>query len=180
LRKVDISSVKKLPQKTPTTRGYSDEVKEKVLADVMISNDPFGVAKRTQIPYPTVRKWVRESIKAPVLDAIRQQECKTFIKDAWGTITKCLTVIDDKVKDATAKDAAVVIGILVDKILRSSASITVTRETAEEVSNLEHLPDELLDKLIDAVRARDGAQQAAIDTEPVDAELVESEEDEKK
>lgn len=150
MQKIDISALGDVPKKQEEKRGaprYSNEVKERVLAEVMLTHDPFGVAKKANISYVIVKKWVRESIRAPIIDEVRRQQCKTFIKNAWEAIGNGLKVINEKIGEANAKEAAIVVGILVDKVLRASTSVTIEKEVTG--FTLESLPDEALDSLID-------------------------------
>ena len=155
MRKVDISAVGDLPKKVRKDDTYPDEIKERVLAEVMLTNDPYNTALKANIPYKTVRTWVKESIKAPIVDAVRKKECETFVKAAWAIIGKALKVVDKKIEGATAKEAAWIVSILADKALRASVSVTLTRETSTSTfGGLESLPDEVLDAVIDMLRKR--------------------------
>ena len=155
MRKVDISSVGDLPKKVKSRDTYPDEVKEKVLAEVMLTNDPYNTALKANIPYKTVRTWVKESIKAPIVNEVRRKECETFAKAAWKVIAKALKEVDKKIDKATAKEAAWIVGVLADKALRASVSVTLTKETSSSsLGGLENLPDEFLDALVDMMRKR--------------------------
>jgi len=170
MRKVDLSDLTALKGPVREKRSkakYKSETKETVIAEVMLTNDIGATARKANIPYKTVQQWMKERLRTTIVDEVRQQECRDFVKDAWAAIAKGLKVIDEKIKDSTAKEAAVIVGVLVDKVMRASTSITVTKEVATTSLSVENLPDEVIDLLIQRMAGEPPAVE--------DAEFVEGE-----
>lgn len=126
---------------------YTIEEREKVIAEVMLTGDINGTSKRTGIPTVTIRDWLKKRSDDAALEEVRRQQGKQFIREAWSVINEGLKVIRDKLDEATAKEAATIIGILVDKVERLAPTVIGEGRNSEH-DIIEKISDEVLDSLI--------------------------------
>lgn len=119
----------------PGDQQYNPKAKETALAVLDQEGGSYQRAARlTGISAPTLKRW-NDARDPDVLELARNTERENFIKEAWTTINECITELKKKVPDASAKELAIIIGILFDKIAKTEMASTGL--TIEEVKRLE-------------------------------------------
>ena len=131
----------------PGDRHYGTKEKESALAILDQEGGNFQRASRAvNVSAMTLRRW-NDARTPDKVEKARLVERENFIKQAWDTINKCVEELKKKIPDASAKELAVIIGILFDKVAKiETASVGLTIEQIERLeikglsdSDLEHL-----------------------------------------
>lgn len=99
------------------TRGkkYSLEDMERGLAALAVNGSSEAASELTGIPASTLRTWKLQ--QPDEFDELRREKRIPLIDQVWEAAEKALKQTLDKMDSASAKEAAVILGILVDKAL---------------------------------------------------------------
>lgn len=106
------------------TRGkkYSAEDVERGLAALAVNGSSEIASEQTGIPASTLRTW---KLRQPdEFDELRREKRTPLIEELWAGARDAIARIRDQIKEASAKDAAVILGILVEKALLAGGEPT--------------------------------------------------------
>lgn len=87
-------------------KKYSEEVKEKALAMVAISNSISAVAQELGIPRSTLTSWIAEHEEDAAengnasIAELRRKQKENFVNDSWSNIRKSLSLIEERLDKA--------------------------------------------------------------------------------
>lgn len=87
-------------------KKYSEEVKEKALAMVAVSNSIAAVSQELGIPRSTLTSWIAEHEEAAAengtasIAELRRKQKEKFVNDAWSNIRKSLSLIEERLDKA--------------------------------------------------------------------------------
>lgn len=112
---------------------YADETKEKALAMILSETKTISEAARELgIPRTTVFNWLEKSKTDPTylginnyLMQLRQSKREEFIHQAWDIVNLYLEKIarPDSIEKVSVSQAAMIVGLLLDKLTRLSGDI---------------------------------------------------------
>ena len=131
----------------PGDRQYGTKEKESALAILDQEGGNVQRASRVaKVSAMTLKRW-SEARSPDKAEKARLVERENFIKEAWTTINECIKELKKKVPNASAKELAVIIGILFDKVAKietASAGLTIEQIERLEIkglsdADLEHL-----------------------------------------
>lgn len=122
---------------------YTDEDIERGLQALAESGgNATAASKACGIPERTLRDWKRTKF-ADEFAEVRREKRTDFISAVWETAKDALQQVKDKLKDTTAKEAAVITGIMIDKALLLGGEPTeITEQRAKPMIYLPEI-DEL-------------------------------------
>jgi len=98
-------------------RVLSQEFKLEVLAAYTACGSIAATARRHRIRPETVREWIRDPLNADAIDRFRRDLVTEVSAKALALASEALDQVRAKLSDASARDAAVIGGIMVDKVL---------------------------------------------------------------
>lgn len=123
----------------PGDRQYGAGEKESALAILDQEGGNFQKASRiVKVSAMTLKRW-NDARSPDKVEKARLVERENFIKQAWETISQCVEELKKKVPDASAKELAVIIGILFDKVAKietASAGLTIEQIERLEIKGL--------------------------------------------
>lgn len=159
-------------------RSYSPQERAEALGVFVVEGTIARASRACGVPERTLRDWVRAPESRELLDRLRQEHGMGLADAALAGATKALERVTEKLDDpkASAKDCAIVFGILVDKAgvlreqYRASDLPNVTPESQERLARVILEAEQELRRRGEPVVA-DGDQRPPGDPRDPDPEL---------
>lgn len=91
-------------------KKYSDEIKEKAFAMLVVNNNSAEVARTLGIPRNTLHVWVKErdnkavEQNKPTIEQLRTNKKKEFADKAWKSINKIQTLLERRLERAVQSE----------------------------------------------------------------------------
>lgn len=132
---------------------YTDAFKISVLAEYDLDGQMKATAKRNGVPYKTMRNWVDQRREqglesfGPESQAQMDLVKKEMVRRSADIMSKALQVIESKLDDCSAPQAATVYGILHDKMTTMEGQITGTGSGTTNII-INQIPDEEASRLM--------------------------------
>lgn len=83
---------------------YTDEIKERAIAEYATCGNVKEVARKLKLPYSTVRGWL-DNTDRDELDKVRDEKKKEFIARAWEVVINGTKLENRRIKSALEKEA---------------------------------------------------------------------------
>ena len=115
-----------------------------------------AASRQTGIPATTLRGWKTQFVDEFV--EVRREKRTDFIDEVWAAAKEAVKQAKDKLKEATAKEAAIIAGIFIDKALVMGGEPDTISET-----RVRDVRSEIERKLCEAV---DDSPEEGVSEEP--------------
>lgn len=83
---------------------YTDDIKERALAEYATCGNVKETARKLKIPYSTVRGWLDRK-EPDELDKVRDEKKREFIEGAWDVVINGTKLENRRIKTALSKEA---------------------------------------------------------------------------
>ena len=113
---------------------YSEEAKAEVLAKLAANGgNVLKTARETGLREGTIRRWRKAAAaKAARVGVDSAGDLHRFTEDAWRIIHKANQIVEEKVEELAAKDAASIASGYFDRQAKAAEQLNESADTAQE------------------------------------------------
>jgi len=138
-------------------RRYSDADKATALELLRANGGNLSrTSRETGVPVSTLHEWKKGEHLSETVPELRKEKRGTLASQLEAIAWKILDVLPDKLEDASARELATTLGIVIDKaqLLRGQPTehTMVSSSVAGELDKLGVQPDEVMQAFVEAAK----------------------------